>query len=57
MITSTIFQQYHGDFRENDFTFVPRRHSKVFFYHMGTAEERMRRKAGSNLDVTVAATN
>ena len=57
MITSTILQQYHGDFRENDFTFVPRRHSKVFFYHMGTAEERMRRKAGSNLDVTVAATN
>ena len=42
---------------KNDFTFVPRRHSKVFFYHMGTAEERMRRKAGSNLDVTVAATN
>ena len=41
---------------KNDFTFVPRRHSKVF-YHMGTAEERMRRKAGSNLDVTVAATN
>ena len=45
---------------KNDFTFVPRRHSKFFFfffYHMGTAEERMRRKAGSNLDVTVAATN
>ena len=42
--------------KHNDITFVPRRHSKEF-YHMGTAEERMRRKVGSNWDVTVAATN
>lgn len=46
--------------KHHDITFVPRRsgwtHSKEF-YHMGTAEERMRRKPGSNLDVTVAATN